>query len=143
MTGITAYSAYIPLYRLARKTISTAIGWIGQAGSMAGEKAIANYDEDSVTMAVAAGMNCLKETDRTQVDGVVRAQLSNLLIRDDRDILLLRVAAPGQVGLPAEVEILRLVGKTLFFRDGFENLHAFAQHFRSRAVAAEYCYSYH
>jgi len=34
------------------------------------EKAVANYDEDSVTMAVAAGIDCLSGIDRRAVDGL-------------------------------------------------------------------------
>jgi 3-hydroxy-3-methylglutaryl CoA synthase len=35
-----------------------------------GEKAVANYDEDSVTMAVAASIDCLTGTDRNKVGGL-------------------------------------------------------------------------
>ena len=76
MIGISSYSAYIPRYRLARKTISSATGWLGQARSMPGEKAVANYDEDSLTMAVAASMNCLQSTAREEIDGLYFATTS-------------------------------------------------------------------
>ena len=58
MVGIVSYGAYVPRYRLSRKTISTAMGWFSGTG-VPGEKAVANYDEDSVTMAVAAGFDSL------------------------------------------------------------------------------------
>ncbi|MFC1907478.1 3-oxoacyl-[acyl-carrier-protein] synthase III C-terminal domain-containing protein [Chloroflexota bacterium] len=61
MAGIAAYGVYVPLYRLGAETI----GWSGR-----GEKAVANYDEDSITMAVAAAMNCLAGRDSSQVDGL-------------------------------------------------------------------------
>jgi hydroxymethylglutaryl-CoA synthase len=67
--GISAYGIYIPRYRLSRKTISEAMGWLNP-GASPGEKAIANYDEDSLTMAAAAGVDCLKGTDRTEVDSL-------------------------------------------------------------------------
>ncbi|MFC2044001.1 3-oxoacyl-[acyl-carrier-protein] synthase III C-terminal domain-containing protein [Chloroflexota bacterium] len=57
MAGITSYGAYIPYYRLPRDIIGKA--W-GRAGGR-GEKAVANYDEDPISMSVAAGMDCLKE----------------------------------------------------------------------------------
>ncbi len=63
MLGITSYGAYIPLYRLSRTEIGRA--W-GSGGS--GEKAVANFDEDSITMAVAAGLDCLAGSDRNVVD---------------------------------------------------------------------------
>lgn len=57
--GITSYGVHVPRYRLNRKTIATAMSWIG-GGGIPGEKAVANHDEDSITMAVAAARNCLK-----------------------------------------------------------------------------------
>jgi 3-hydroxy-3-methylglutaryl CoA synthase len=69
MVGIVAYGAYIPRYRLNRQTISRAMGWLSPAG-LPGEKAVANYDEDSLTMGVAAGMACLEETAREKIDGL-------------------------------------------------------------------------
>ena len=67
MAGIVAYGAYVPRYRLNRKTISQAIGWLSPA-AMPGEKAVANYDEDSLTMGVAAALECLKGLEREKVD---------------------------------------------------------------------------
>jgi len=67
--GISAYGVYIPRYRLSRKTISEAMGWLSP-GALPGEKATANHDEDSLTMAVAAGIDCLKGADRAGVDGL-------------------------------------------------------------------------
>lgn len=69
MAGIVAYGAYVPRYRLNRKTISQAIGWLSPA-AMPGEKAVANYDEDSLTMGVAAGVGCLAGLERDKVDGL-------------------------------------------------------------------------
>ena len=50
MSGITSFGAYIPYYRLAHKEIARA--WGGRASE--GERAVANVDEDSITMAVEA-----------------------------------------------------------------------------------------
>jgi len=69
MIGITSYGAYIPRYRIKRDIIYSAIGWMG-GGKMPGEKAIANYDEDNVTMAVAANMDCLNGIKRESIDGL-------------------------------------------------------------------------
>ncbi len=55
MTGIVSYGAYVPFHRLSRETIGSALGTRGGKG----ERAIASYDEDSVTMAVEAGRACL------------------------------------------------------------------------------------
>ena len=69
MAGIVAYGVHIPRYRLSRKTISQAIGWLNPA-SLPGEKAVANYDEDSLTMSVAAGRNCLHAVEGGKIDGM-------------------------------------------------------------------------
>jgi 3-hydroxy-3-methylglutaryl CoA synthase len=59
MAGITSYGAYIPLHRLSRAEIARA--WGGRPAP--GERAVAGYDEDSLTMAVAAARDCLKGAD--------------------------------------------------------------------------------
>ncbi len=61
MAGITSYGAYIPRYRLGKETA----GW-----GMPIEKPVCNFDEDSLTMAVAAGIDCLNGSDRGAVDGL-------------------------------------------------------------------------
>lgn len=70
MVGIVSYGAYIPKYRIDRKLIYKAMGWLNPATYLPGEKAVANHDEDSLTMAVAAGIDCLGDIDRSTVDGM-------------------------------------------------------------------------
>jgi 3-hydroxy-3-methylglutaryl CoA synthase len=72
MAGIISYGAYIPIYRLSRELI-----WLTWGGMpVGGERAVANFDEDSVTMAVEAGNNCLRGLDRDEVDGLFLASTS-------------------------------------------------------------------
>ena len=72
MVGIRSYGAYIPRYRLNRKKIFETMGWLNPAtvGLSRGEKAIAGSDEDSLTMAVAAGINCIKGIKEGDLDGI-------------------------------------------------------------------------
>ncbi|MEW6613887.1 MAG: OB-fold domain-containing protein [Thermodesulfobacteriota bacterium] len=70
MVGITSYGAYIPRYRINRGIVYKAMGWLNPATYMPGEKAVANCDEDSITMAVAAGMDCLNGVDREKIDAL-------------------------------------------------------------------------
>ena len=72
MVGICSFGGYVPRYRLDRGKIFAAIGWVnsGNLANARGEKAVANVDEDSITMAVAAGRDTLRGIDRSQVDGV-------------------------------------------------------------------------
>ena len=69
MVGIISYGAYVPRYRISRKTIASAMGWLNP-GILPGEKAMGNYDEDSLTLAIAAGIDCLKGIDREEIDGL-------------------------------------------------------------------------
>jgi hydroxymethylglutaryl-CoA synthase len=66
MAGIVSYGAYIPFYRLSRSEIAGAWGVRGGTG----ERAVANYDEDSLTMAVAAARDCVNGIDTAKIDGV-------------------------------------------------------------------------
>ena len=64
MVGIAAYGSYIPRFRLGAGTD----GWNSRQ-----ERSVANFDEDSVTMAVAAGSDCLGDRDRNAIDGIIFA----------------------------------------------------------------------
>ena len=75
MVGIVSYGAYVPRYRINRKTISTAMGWFSGTG-VPGEKAVANYDEDSVTMAVAAGSDSLTGLGRETLEALYLATIT-------------------------------------------------------------------
>jgi 3-hydroxy-3-methylglutaryl CoA synthase len=68
VAGIASYGAYVPRTRLPLSALG---GRPAQEGGP--EKAVAWNDEDAVTMAVSAGVNCLRGLDRSQVDGVVFA----------------------------------------------------------------------
>ncbi|MBV9509844.1 MAG: 3-hydroxy-3-methylglutaryl CoA synthase, partial [Caulobacteraceae bacterium] len=74
-TGILAFGAYVPQRRLQRSAIYAANAWFapGLKGLAGGEKAIANWDEDSITMAVEAARDCLTEIDRSTVASVTLA----------------------------------------------------------------------
>ncbi len=71
MVGITAYGAYVPMLRLPLAAIGG-----GQAKPGGPEKAVANWDEDAVTMGVAAAIDCLRGVERDGVDAVVFASTS-------------------------------------------------------------------
>jgi 3-hydroxy-3-methylglutaryl CoA synthase len=76
MAGITAYGAYIPRRRLQRKAVAQANAWFAPnlVGGARGERAMANWDEDAVTMAFEAGRDCLPAVDpvkdRAHVDAI-------------------------------------------------------------------------
>jgi len=78
MIGICSYGGYVPRYRLNRKLIFASIGWMspGNIANARGEKAVCNFDEDTITMAVAAGIDCLKGLDRAKMRGIYFASTS-------------------------------------------------------------------
>jgi hydroxymethylglutaryl-CoA synthase len=72
MAGIISSGVYVPRYRLKRMTIFGSMGWINPANILLarGEKAVANQDEDSLTMATEASIDCLRGFDRSRIDGL-------------------------------------------------------------------------
>lgn len=72
MVGIRSYGGYVPRYRLNRMAIFGNMGWLNPANMMnaQGEKAVANFDEDSLTMSVAAAVDCVRGFERSEIGGV-------------------------------------------------------------------------
>ena len=64
MIGIVSLGAYIPRYRLSGRTLAEV--WGGSVRG--GERAVANFDEDSLTMAVEAALGALEGRDSALVD---------------------------------------------------------------------------
>ncbi len=73
--GILAYGGYIPKSRLQREDIYKAHAWFnpGLKGLARGERSMANWDEDSVTMSVEAARDCLQDGDRSEIDALYMA----------------------------------------------------------------------
>lgn len=61
MVSIKACGIYVPFWRLDLQSVDK--GWTG-------ERAIANFDEDSLTMGVAAAINCLQGINRKKIDSL-------------------------------------------------------------------------
>ena len=75
MIGISAHSVYIPRARLSKKAIAEANSWFDASlNSLAkGERAICNWDEDTITMAVEAAKNCLASRDAPSIKSLYLA----------------------------------------------------------------------
>ncbi len=72
--GILGYGAYIPRLRLSRKAVVEANAWFAPQSSRGkGTRSMINWDEDSITMAVAAARDCLGTRDRAGVRSVLLA----------------------------------------------------------------------
>lgn len=76
MIGITGFGGYVPRLRMSRRSIVEANAWYAPhlRGKAKGARALANWDEDSLTMAVAAARDCLPgDRDRAVVKSVFLA----------------------------------------------------------------------
>ncbi|MCK4445229.1 MAG: hydroxymethylglutaryl-CoA synthase family protein [Thermoplasmata archaeon] len=66
MVGIISYGVYLPHYQMTGDVLGKA--WGKPSGK--GAKVISNYDEDSLTMAVAASLECLEDLGVGLIDGL-------------------------------------------------------------------------
>ena len=75
MIGIVSYGAYVPRMRLNRMAVMKSMGWFAPnlIGSAKGERSMCNWDEDSMTMAVSAGQDCLTGMDKDTIDAIYMA----------------------------------------------------------------------
>ncbi len=87
MIGIKSYGAYLPKYLLSRQLISEA--W--DFPSVPGTKTIAMADEDSLTMSVEAGLDCLMGIDPKTVDGIFFASTTQVYTEKDSASLIATV----------------------------------------------------
>ncbi|MGE8612124.1 MAG: 3-oxoacyl-[acyl-carrier-protein] synthase III C-terminal domain-containing protein [Achromobacter veterisilvae] len=78
MNGILSFGAYIPRLRLQREAIVRSHSWYDASLSAhrGGERAMCNYDEDAVTMAVEAARDCLSGLGAPPVDDLMLASTS-------------------------------------------------------------------
>ena len=88
MSGITSFGAYIPYYRLSHKEIARA--WGSRATDA--ERAVANVDEDSITLAVEAVRDLLNNRDGGDVDGLMFASTTSPYLEKQASALIATVA---------------------------------------------------
>jgi hydroxymethylglutaryl-CoA synthase len=132
-TGIVSFGAYIPRRRLQRKAIAEFHGWFapGLMGAAKGERAMANWDEDTVTMAVEAArdaLNGIAPTDLSAVrvasttfpfvDRLHAGLIAEALDLDD-GVHTVDTAASQRAGTSALIDALMAAGSTLLI--GSEN----------------------
>ncbi len=78
MRGILSFGAYVPRLRLQRAAIVRSHAWYDAslAAHRDGARAMCNFDEDAVTMAVEAARDCLAGLDARSVDDLMLASTS-------------------------------------------------------------------
>jgi len=72
MVGIACYGVYFPIRRMKREQLAEVWGTAG----VAGERAVANYDEDAVTMATEAAISCMRGVQKKPIDRLLLATTS-------------------------------------------------------------------
>lgn len=87
MIGIKSYGAYLPKYLLPRELIGKA--W--EFPIVPGTKAVAMADEDTITMGVEAGLDCLTGFDPKSVDGLFFATTTQVYTEKDSASLIATV----------------------------------------------------
>lgn len=98
--GVTGVAGYVPRYRLSGKTVAQV--WGGASGA---ERAVANYDEDALTMACEAALGALSGRDTSRVGACFFASTSAPYIEKSNATVLAAVA-----DLPAPILTADLFG---------------------------------
>ena len=101
MVGVVSYGAYIPYHRISREEFQRAWGGFG----MPGERAVANFDEDSITMAVEAARDCLTGMDHVKIDALFLAS-TTLPYKEKLGSAIIAAA----LDMPAEVRTVDFAG---------------------------------
>jgi len=125
--GVLAYGAYLPRLRLSRRSIADANAWLNPAlkAQGKGERAICNWDEDSVTMAVEAARDALLDRDRSSIKALrfasttfpfldcLNSSLVTTALRLSDEIAALDVTGTQRAGTSALADALSRSGETL------------------------------
>ncbi len=127
VVGIHRFGGYVPQSRLSREVIAGAHSWFSPSlqGLAKGERSMANWDEDTVTMAVEAGRDCLAGTARDGITALALASTSfpfrdrqNAGVVSDalslgRDLMTLDLAASQRAGTSALMVGLQMGARVL------------------------------
>jgi len=99
MVGIKSYGVYIPYYRLNRAEVAKAWG----SFQVPGEKAVANFDEDTVTMGVEACRECLSGFDTGDIDSLYFASTTFPYAEKQSSALVAAVLDCDQTALTVDI----------------------------------------
>ena len=90
MKGITAYGVYLPRLRLNRQAMVEANAWFDSSlkGLGRGERSICNWDEDTITMAVEAGIDCLSALQEKTLSGLNLASTTAPFVDRQNSVLV-------------------------------------------------------
>lgn len=103
MVGIVSYGSYVPYRRLKRSAISQVLG----VAAAKGERAVASFDEDSLSMAVEATRDALRATPGAEIQSLFFAT-TTAPYAEKLNAAILGAAAR----LPVEIRAADLTGST-------------------------------
>lgn len=144
MIGITAYGAYIPRARLSKRVMAVANSWFdaGLNALAKGERSICNWDEDSITMAVEAGKDCLSALENKTLSSLYLAS-TTLPFQDRQNSVVvaeamnleprLRSMDIGSSQRAATSALIALLESTVDNNDDSNALLVASEHRRSKA----------
>ncbi|UAL12699.1 OB-fold domain-containing protein [Caulobacter segnis] len=143
MAGIAAWGAYAPRLRLSRKAVTEANAWVAPnlKAKGKGERSMANWDEDALTMAVEAARDALgPDDDRSHIDSLyfasttapfadrLNAGIVSAALTLEKSIAASDVTGSQRCGLTALGQALAAGGTALV---------AVGEHRKARAVSAQ------
>ena len=143
MAGIAAWGAYAPRLRLSRKAVTDANAWVAPnlRAKGRGERSMANWDEDALTMAVEAARDALgPDDDRSHIESLyfasttapfadrLNAGIVSAALTLEKSIAATDVTGSQRCGLTALAQALSAGGKSLV---------AVGEHRKARAASAQ------
>lgn len=146
--GLTAFGGYIPRLRLQRKAIAQANAWVAPnfLGKAKGERSMANWDEDAITMAVEAARDLLgPDDDRSHVDALffgsttmpfqdrLNAGIISAALTLDADVRAVDISSTQRAGTSALLQALT----TVKAGDAKNALVIASDHRKTRAASAQ------
>jgi 3-hydroxy-3-methylglutaryl CoA synthase len=135
MIGITAFGAYIPRARLNKRSIAEANSWFDASlNSLAkGERAICNWDEDTITMAVEAGRSCLASMQNKKPDALYMASTTYPFIDRQNSVVVTEA-----LNLQGKIETMDVAGSQRAASSALISLLARPEEDNSLLVASEH-----
>src|SRR3972149_303201 len=110
MIGILSVGGHAPRYRLSGKALGAV--WGGGGAGVGGERAVANYDEDSLTMSCEAALNALHGRDIRSICACFLASTSAPYAEKSSAAILATVADLSPEVLTADLGGSRRCGTT-------------------------------
>jgi len=143
MAGIAAWGAYAPRLRLSRQAVTEANAWVAPnlKAKGKGERSMANWDEDALTMAVEAARDALgPDDDRTHIGSLyfasttapfadrLNAGIVSAALTLEKSIAASDVTGAQRCGLTALAQALAAGGTSLV---------AVGEHRKARAASTQ------